>query len=209
MKKTTKLMISLFMVCISIVVLGFGVWAAVSVSYTVGGTVSFSYNSVNEIYFSLSGNGTGASTAIKSFSYSNTSEMTKDLPNWELGQIYFNQVFNADGTSSTTSDIVITLLVRNESSVFSLFVKPDFTVDDASKYDTSIAPNSNAKIRYKIERYITSYVDITANQSQFIQLSSQGASITYRITFSLKNNRESFDPLGFNWQFIFSSSNTF
>ena len=216
MKKATKLVISLCMVALSLVVLCFGVWAATSVSYTVTGMVA--YDSANvDMRFRIDASIEGASSNPDSdvsvtnstFRYDNSSNLNLFLDDWDIGKIYFKKTYEDNGTVVKVPDIVITVKITNLSSVQPMYVKNTWeTGDGGQQFDTETSPSTNANIRLKFEKSIGSTGTYTnSNLNEFTELASKNFSVTYRLTFSLKQNRENISPIGFVWGYQFDAFN--
>ena len=117
MKKTTRLVISLCMVALSVFILCFGVWAAVVAEYKITGKVSYSVDNVNmrfQIEASISNASSDANENVEisnsTFSYSNASDINEVLNSWNLGSIYFIKNYSNGGETLTVPDIVITII---------------------------------------------------------------------------------------------------
>ena len=213
MKKTTKLVISLCMVALSLVVLCFGVWAATNASYTVSGMVAYDPANV-DMRFSIEASITGASSNPDSdvqvtnstFRYDNSSNLNLFLDDWSIGEIYFKKTYEDNGTVIKVPDIVITIKITNLSSVQPMYVKNTWSTDDAGKFDTESTASTNAKIRLKFEKSVGSTGTYQNSQENvYTELASKGSSVTYKLTFSLKENRENISPIGFVWNYVFDA----
>ena len=213
LKKTTKLVVSLCMVALSLVVLCFGVWAATSVSYTVSGMVSYDINNV-DLRFSIDASIAGASSnpdsdvavSNSTFRYDNSGNLNLFLDDWNIGEIYFKKTYQNNGTVVVVPDIVITVTITNLSSIQPMYVKNTWQTDDAGQFDTEAAPNDNANIRLKFEKSVGSTGEyINSNLGEYTELLTKNSSVTYRLTFSLKQNRDSIEPIGFVWGYVFDA----
>ena len=82
------------------------------------------------------------------------------------------------------------------------------TGDGGQQFDTETSPSTNANIRLKFEKSIGSTGTYTnSNLNEFTELASKNSSVTYRLTFSLKQNRKNISPIGFIWGYQFDAFN--
>ncbi len=213
MKKATKLVISLCMVALSLIVLSFGVWAATSVSYSITGMVAYDPANV-DMRFRIEASITGASSNPDSdvavtkseFRYDNSSNLNSILEDWNIGEIYFKKTYQNNGTVVVVPDIVITVKITNLSSVQPMYVKNTWETDDEQQFDTEATSNDNANIRLKFEKSVGSTgTYVNSNLGEYTELASKNANVTYKLTFSLKQNRENISPIGFVWNYYFDA----
>lgn len=214
MKKTTRLVISLCMVALSVFILCFGVWAAVVAEYKITGKVSYSVDNVNmrfQIEASISNASSDANENVEisnsTFSYSNASDINEVLNSWNLGSIYFIKNYSNGGETLTVPDIVITIKVTNLSSNQPMYVKYDWQTDDDTQFDTTSTPKANAKITLQFQKQVNTGTLQSSTENSYTDLTNLNSSVTYKLTMKLKSSVESLDPLGlgFAWNFNFDA----
>lgn len=191
MSRLVKLIFSLCTFALSLSILTFGIVAATSANYTATGNVSYS---IEDVFCTINCNMTGAHTGDPTKTYTWTtgtdSTVINSHPTWQVGSFGFDKDYPQD-------IIILTVSITNISGI-PIYIYQTWNPPAASAhlFDTSSAPNVNAKITVTFDKTLKTNHEL-----------APGATLPFALSFKLKSDLESFtSPIAFDWKMNISKN---